>query len=138
LYSLDNPDAVSLKEYKNICYSFNKELARLIVENGIMYKLPYRLGSIGIKRRKAKFSKLKPDWNYWKQTGELTFHLNEHSKGWYGFGHWKKKDCKVKGKWYYKFNFTRDINRAYSKVFQEPNGYQRYEIAPNKIKKNKT
>lgn len=137
LYSTKSDNPVSIKLYKEICYKFNKEVANLIVEKGIMYQLPYNLGSIGIKRRKMKYSKLKFDFQYWKETGEKTFHLNEHSKGWYGFGHWKKKDCKVKGKWYYKFSFTRDINRAYSKVFQEPNGYQRYEIAPTKIKTKK-
>jgi len=138
LYSSKSENPVSIKEYKNICYAFNKEIARLIIEEGIMYQLPYRLGSIGIKRRKAKFKKLKFDFNEYNKNGIKTFHLNEHSKGWYGFCHWKKKDCRVVGHWFYEFNLTRDNNRAMSQVFQIPDGYQRYEVAPEKIKnKNK-
>lgn len=137
LYSKDNINAVSLKEYKTICYSFNKEIARLIVEEGIIYKMPYNLGSIGIKRRKMKFQNLKFDFQHWKLTGETSFHLNQHSKEWYSFCHWRKKDCRVKGKKVYRFTLSRDNKRVVAKVMQTENGYQTYQESESNTIKNK-
>lgn len=137
LYSNEHENPVSLKEYKKICYQFNKEIARLIVEEGIIYQLPYKLGKLGIRRRKMKFKNLKFDFGEYNKTGIKTYHLNEHSKEWYGFCHWKKMDCKVIGKWYYQFKLTRDNSRRLASIFQEENGYQKYEIAPEKIKNKK-
>lgn len=130
-----NPVAKSL--YKKVIYAFNKEVARLMIEEGLVWKMPNKIGSLGIKRRKMKFSKLKFDWEYWKKTGESSFHRNEHTNEWYCFTHWKKKACRVKGKKSYEFILSRNNKRALAKQMQIDGEYLKYEIAPTRIKKNK-
>jgi hypothetical protein len=128
LYTEDNLTAVSKKLYKEVCYAFNKELAKLLIQEGVVWKLSNKLGYLGIKRRKMKFQVPKLDFGEYRKTGVKTYHLNTHSNEWYSFCHWQKKDCRIKGKSNYQFILSRDNKRNLAKLMQQEDGYKIYEI----------
>lgn len=132
------PNTVSRSTFGKVCRAYNKEVARLLIEEGVTYKLPYNLGELVVRRRKGKYKNLKFDFGHWKKTGETSFHINKHSNDWYAYCHWKKQHCKVKGVYVYQFKFLLRNNRWMSKIMQQQGGYQTYEIAPTpKYKKYK-
>ena len=126
---------VSISLYRTICKEFNSELARLLIEDGITYVLPYRLGELSIRRRKMRFAKLKFDYGHYNKTKELSYHTNQHSSEWYSFCEWNRVKCKIKGKRAYQFILTRDNKRKLAKLMQHEDGYKIYQ--ESSIKRNK-
>jgi hypothetical protein len=116
------------KQYKEICYMFNKLLIEDIVDKGNTYTLPYRLGEICVYKNKMQYQKLKLDYKVWKETGIVAYHLNEHSDGWYSMLEWRKKGCVLKNRNKFEFKLTRDNSRRISKIMQTEGGHQIYKI----------
>lgn len=73
---------------KQLFRAINVRLYELIFE-AILYKsltfvLPYKLGELRVQKKPMPISflkdrgKLKMDYKYWRETGKLKYHLNEH------------------------------------------------------------
>lgn len=113
---------IDYKTYRQICETFNKEIFKLIIEEGYFFKMPYRLGTIRIKKRKIDLNKLKPDFGLYNKTEESlkNKHLNEHSNNYYVRFYWnKQQDTIVKNKSYYSFIPTRANKRYCASIIKE-------------------
>jgi hypothetical protein len=120
----ENP--LTEKEFKAVCYEFNKLASKEIIENSQILKLPYRLGELSIQKKKLNYNRLRFDFNTFNKTGIKAFHVNKHSDEYIAYFYWCKKKCKVKGKRYYHFKPTRCNSRAIAKVMNEPDGHKKY------------
>lgn len=102
---------VTPRLYRDICEDFNKLIMAQIVEEGEFFNIPYRLGTLRIKKRKIDLNNLKPNFSLYNQTGVKTKFLNEHSGGYYCRFYWNKSSAIVKNKFAYSFIPTRHNKR---------------------------
>lgn len=112
---------IDYKTFRNICEEFNKELSAQILE-GYFFNMPYRLGTIRIKKRKVDFRSLKPDFGLFNKTeGEYkNKHLNEHSNNYYCRYYWNKRLATiVKNRSAYSFIPTRKNKRDLAALIKE-------------------
>jgi hypothetical protein len=120
------------KEYKDICYLFNKLISDKMIDEGYKFKLPDNMGSISVSKNKMKYEKLHFDYVEWRKSGIKSYHLNEHSDNYYAFVRWNKVGSTLKNKYFYGFKFTKANRRRVAKVMKTENGHQIYEIATKK------
>lgn len=112
---------VDYKTYRSICEEFNKELSKEI-EEGYFFNMPYRLGTIRIKKRKVDLKNLKPDFGLFNSSEEQfkNKHLNEHSNNYYVRFYWNKRIATIiKNKAAYSFIPTRENKRNLAKLIKE-------------------
>jgi hypothetical protein len=138
-----------------ITKEFNKELMRMIIEEGVEFKMPYRLGYLRIKKFKRKYMVLKDGTIdkrnqsiNWKATRDLwkdvypgktitelkevhgkpiVYYLNEHTNG-YGFMfYWNKKGSNAVNRSIYSSILTFSNNRHLAKVLKGDNKVDYYE-----------
>lgn len=111
----------SYKIFRDICEDFNKELSNEILE-GYFFKMPYRLGTLRIKKRKIDINNLKPDFGLFNKSNEIykNKHLNEHSNNYYVRYYWTKRtETLIKNKSIYSFIPTRANKRELAKRIKE-------------------
>lgn len=142
---------IDYKTFGSIIKDFNKEVSRLIIEEGVEFKMPLRLGSIRIRKYKRKIrfnedgsvdkSRLAVNWPPTKElwakeypglskaelkeikNKPLVYHLNEHSDGYSFLFYWNKKGSNA-------------VNRSiFSMVFTFTNDRHLAEIIKSDIKK---
>jgi len=109
------------KTFRSICEEFNKELSTEILE-GYFFKMPYRLGTIRIKKRKVDLKNLKPDFGLYNESEGLykNKHINEHSGNYYVRFYWNKnRETIIKNKSPYSFIPTRENKRNLAKLIKE-------------------
>jgi len=122
---------VTLRQYKETCYSFNSKLSDSIIKQSFEYKIPFRIGILRIRKNKQKFrivdGKLKPkksmiDWYQtryvlWKRlypgktlselkqikNKPLVMFTNEHSNGEVMKWYWDKRYNKITNCRFYLF-----------------------------------
>lgn len=107
--------SIDYKTFRAICNDANKIISKAIIDDGKLFKVPYRLGIIRIKKRQISFDNLKPDFGlYMKSNGEhKNKFLNEHTGNYYVRFFWTKmRDTIVKNKTPYSFIPTR-YNKRY-------------------------
>lgn len=108
------------KLYRDICEDFNKMIMTAIIEEGEFFVIPYRLGTVRIKKRKIDLNNLKPNFNLFNETGIKTKYLNEHSGGYYCRFHWSKHiNVIIRNKTAYSFIPTRFNKRYLSRTIKE-------------------
>lgn len=140
---------VSYKTYSNILKDFNKEMIRLIIEEGVEFKLPARMGYLRIRKYKKKIRinddgsvntrSLKVNWSesikLWHReypdktmqelkqiSGKpLVYHLNEHTDGNNYLFYWNKKGSNAKNRGIYSVILTNVNNRYLAKVLKDEN-----------------
>lgn len=109
------------KVYRAVCEEFNKELSKEILE-GYFFKMPYRLGTLRIKKRKVDLRNLKPNFGLFNES-DGTYknkHLNEHSNNYYVKYHWTKlTETLIKNKSVYSFIPTRANKRELARLIKE-------------------
>jgi len=134
---------VMYDKWQRICKKFNQRKMESIM-NGVIFKMPYRLGALGIVqfKRRIKFDEegnlitrgLVPDWNktwmlwrklypeckvksdYKKVKGkQVVFRTNEHTDGRIFRFHWKKKYSTVKNISAYELNIPPQYKNALGK-----------------------
>lgn len=141
--------------FAKVVKEFNKEVVRLMIEEGAEFKMPDRLGSLRIKKYKGKITfnedgsiKKKRLAVNWKETWELwdkeypgilrthmkeipnkplVYHLNEHSDGYRFFPYWNKKGSNADNRKVYSFVFTSVNNRLLAAVVKGDNKPDYYE-----------
>lgn len=141
---------VGYQQWLRICKKFNKRKMNSIID-GIIFNMPFRLGSLGVVqyKRKIKFDKdgklitrgLVPDWHrtyiLWKKlypecktredykkikNKEVVFMTNEHTDGRIFRFHWKKKYCNVKNKTAYELKIPPQYKKMLgAKIMKNPN-----------------
>lgn len=123
---------ISKTKYKNIIEDFNKEIINLVIENNLIYQLPYIGMEIMIKkdRRKPRIVDGKVINNTpvdWKTTNELwerdkeakekkiiVRYNNYHTSGYVFRIYCKKFKCNLKYRSLYKFKANRKFTRKLS------------------------
>ena len=112
------------KKYMEINRLANKIAMDKALE-GYHVKLPYKIGTIKIRKMQTNMNNLKLDLGHYKKTGEKIAHLNIHSDGYYPKWMW--------GRYYgtkisrlYKFTITEENRLSVSAIFKQPYGHKRY------------
>lgn len=106
---------ITWEKYKEILKLFNTSMMSKIIDEGYIFKIPYRLGTIRIKKREADLTRLKANWGVFNKTdGEvLNKYLNEHTNNYYVRFYWSKNvDAVIKNKTIYSFIPSR-ANKRY-------------------------
>lgn len=113
---------ISWELYKLIIAEFNKRIMEAIIVDGLFFKMPYRLGTIRLRKRKTNLEKLKPNYKVYNQSNReiKSSHLNEHTDGYYVRFYWNKADgVIVKNKTLYSFIPTRDNSRNLASLLKK-------------------
>lgn len=108
--------------YQTICDEFNKLLIDEILINSEEVRLPYRLGTIRVKKSKMKYedkNKLKIDWAASKKLNKRIYHLNDHTGGYKYKFYWTKGI--VKNITAYSFIPTRTNTRRLASILKDKN-----------------
>jgi hypothetical protein len=146
---------VSFQEYCEVIRLFNKKAKDAIIYNSWVFKLPYRLGTIYIKKIKITLAldengevdtrKLVPDWPkthaLWSRiypdkskielkeirNKKIVYLLNEHTDGYKFIVRWQKKYCNVAGHGPYEFVFAKDNRRELARLLKSNPNITYYE-----------
>lgn len=142
----DNP--VSPDAFRRVWTAFAEKVIDGIVLEGKDFTMPFRLGSVGIRKQKivvimkedGSIDKryLRPDWKatneLWAQDAEakkrkqLVFHLNKHFGGFNCKWFWDKSVCSVQNQTAYSLSMTRENKRKLSAaIFDEDVEVDYYE-----------
>jgi hypothetical protein len=142
-------------KFSSVLKEFNQELARMIIEEAIEFKMPLRLGYIRIRKFKKQIH-INPDGSVdkknmsinWKASRELwakeypgktkvqlkkihgkplVYHLNEHTDGYGFFLYWNKKGSNAQNRSVYSMVFTFSNNRHLANVLQGDKKIDYYE-----------
>lgn len=121
-------------DYKKISLLFFKLLSKEIIDNGYVFKMPNRLGTIKV----VKFKAAKKRSIDWKTTNELygeynknntdkkrVYFNNEHSEG-YSVRYWWEASRWLKYNMLYRFKPTRANNRYLNKQIKDNNSIINY------------
>jgi hypothetical protein len=106
--------------YRKVCDEFNKLFIDEILISSEEMRLPYRLGTIRVKKSKMKYddkNKLKIDWAASKKLGKRIFHLNDHTGGYKYRFYWTKGV--VKNITAYAFIPTRTNTRRLASILKD-------------------
>lgn len=105
-------------KYKEFLVGFFKKSSIEIIRERLMFKMPYRLGYISIKKDKNTIEKRKPNFKIMNDTNKTVSHTNIHTNGYYFFYHWDKwvnRYALFKNKSYYVFKPNRGNNGVIGK-----------------------
>jgi hypothetical protein len=113
---------VEYKTYRKACEMFNKRISEKILKSAEEFQLPYRLGTIRVKKKKMSFKdkkRLKIDWQETKKLGSVVYHMNDHTDNYrYGWK-WDKSNAIVKNKKVYSFMPTRNNKRTLAALLKD-------------------
>ena len=140
---------VNYKVFAGIIKDFNKELIRIIIEEGSEFKLPVRLGFFRIRKYKKKIrfnedgsidtTTLKVDWNESKKLWAkeypdksvkevknikhkpLVYFLNEHTDGYNYLFYWHRKGSNAKNRGMFSAVFTNINFRYLARILKDEN-----------------
>lgn len=110
--SIKSRSTVDYKLYTEILKAFVKKLCARILHNSSSYKMPYRLGVLGIIKFEQNFDPTKKhkwaiDWKASKENNQIVYFENSDRYKW----RWDKSYSRYKGKKYYAFKATKENNR---------------------------
>tara|TARA_B100000519_G_scaffold195617_1_gene200873 strand:- start:62 stop:526 length:465 start_codon:yes stop_codon:yes gene_type:complete len=111
---------VDKQTFRKICDEFNKLIIDEILVNSEEVRLPYRLGTIRVKKSKMKYddkNKLKIDWAASRKLGKRIYHLNDHTGGYKYRFYWTKGI--VKNITAYSFIPTRTNTRTLASILKD-------------------
>jgi hypothetical protein len=125
---------VTRKQYVELCHKINIALSDKIIQESFEFKMPYRLGTLGIKKNKlhihVKNGKLEKNkliidwektWDYWhneypglgrKEVNAIPdkaviYNMNEHTNGYIMRWKWDKSTSNVHNQTVYQFRPTK-------------------------------
>lgn len=125
------------KDYKKIISDFNEEIKILIIEENLVYQLPYIGMEIMIKKDKRKpkiingvlVNNTPPDWKTTKELWDrdpeakekkiIVRYNNSHTSGYVFRIYCKKFKCNLKYRSLYKFNPNRKFQRDLAKRLKD-------------------
>lgn len=83
----DNKYNISIADYELITNTFFTLLGRTIVDTGNVYRLPYRMGTLSMRKRPI-FGRGTFDYQLYKETGIKRYRQNNHSSNYVGTFYW--------------------------------------------------
>ena len=109
------------KVYAAVVRSFNQRVMELILFEAFEFEMPYKLGSLRIKKTKTYFKpkNMKPDWKKSKELGTKVYHMNEHTNYFNFRFHWKKKNAQFINKTMYSFTAARKNKRQLAAILKD-------------------
>lgn len=118
-----SPYDIPYSVYVGITTDFIKAMIQRLYD-GLKIKLPFRLGSLQIVKKKMYFStqinkKLGIDWAATNKYGKLIHHTNEHSDKYKYLYFWDRRGSSVKGIASYRFIPCRTLKRTLAKLIKE-------------------
>ena len=113
--------ASDFKTYSAVVKSFNQRVMELILFEAFEFEMPYRLGSIRIKKSKTYFKpkNMKPDWKKTKELGQKVYHMNDHTNSFNFRFYWKKKNATFINKSMYSFTAARKNKRQLAALLKD-------------------
>ena len=112
---------IDYKLYHSILIDYFKFIQDEIVEQGREFKMPCRLGSLFIMKRKPlkwDSGSLRIDYKTSKDLGKVVYHLNEHSDGYKYRFCWSKVKSMVPYKIKYQLIVTRHNKRRLAHIIK--------------------
>lgn len=131
---------VTRTKFSMVVKSFMEEMSDSIMTENTVFKLPKRLGYIGIIKKKYKikthtnpkgklvFSGMSPNWKatkkLWeenpaaKEAKKVVYEMNSHSNGFIMKWFWSKTRSTTKNQTYYEFKASRANKRRLSEVIK--------------------
>lgn len=112
---------ISYAKYRQIVTDFFQHMRDLLLEESREVKLPYRLGTIQIVKKKPKHldaRSLRIDYQATKQYNKLIFLTNEHSDFFKYRIHWSKHDVITPNKGKYQLVMTRANKRHLAAIIK--------------------
>jgi hypothetical protein len=125
--------------YTRIIGDFNSAISEAIMFDNFEYKLPARMGTLSIKKKKRKVyfledgtmvNRMPIDWKstleLWsedeesKEQKKLLRHTNEHTNGYIPFWYLNVHTGNFTNKTVYKFKSTRTNKRALAQILKDP------------------
>jgi len=106
--------------YISVVKDFFKELSKEVIVNRLRWKMPFKIGTIRIQKKKNKSSvnARRINWEATKRLDKKMYHLNLHSNNNYFKFLWDKLS-NTPGKGVYKFYPTRNNKRSLAKTIKE-------------------
>ena len=146
---------VTFKEFYTVIGKFNVKVKNALIYDSWIFRMPYRLGILYIKKIKMEFRLnadgsvdkrgLVPDWpKTWKlwaklypglskaelkkiENKKMVFCMNEHTSGYKFVLHWEKKYCNIPNNGPYAFIFAKDNRRELASVLKSNPNITYYE-----------
>jgi hypothetical protein len=119
-----HPYYCTFKQFTDMTAEYYKYLSSQMIEASKVLKLPFRLGHIGVIKRKPKrivSNSLIVDWQASRILGKWTPHINEHCGGFRYRFLWSKKQCMIVNKGLYGFRLSRWNKRWLAKTIKSGN-----------------
>jgi hypothetical protein len=114
-----SPYYVTYSEYVDICSMFYKGISKLIIDEGVRFKLPFMLGEVFVLKRKVRPNHKMPiNWKRSVEEGRTVYNFNEHTTG-FGYKFFWTKPYHITNKFMYRLVFTRDNKRTLAKAIKE-------------------
>lgn len=123
-----SPYYCAKQEFIDINKEFFLLLTLYLIETGDEYKFPGGLGTIKIRKRKARMDQQFIDFNKSRELGKVVHHANYHSNGYYARFKWYKNKITLANKKAFKFNPVRWAKRHLAKTIKERNIITNYTI----------
>lgn len=115
----ESPYYVTYEEYVNICSLFYKSISKLVVDEGIKFRLPFGMGHLFVRKKKPTTTSHMPiDWVQTAREGKVIYNFNEHTKGFGYKFHWSKPN-NIKYKFTYRLELTRENKRYLAKAIKQ-------------------
>ena len=113
-------------DYRKICEAVNKRMAKNMREEGFIYILPHRIGTLQVT--KVPTNKYRVDYYNCKKHNTLVKYRNAHSSGHSVRWKWDKSGRKmtIRYKRMYTFKATRASNRELARLIKQQNTINKY------------
>lgn len=98
-------DIIPYKKYRSLVEDFFAEVFKKIIQEQMVFMMPYSLGSIHVKAAKINPKNLAIDFKKTKELGKTVRHLNTHTYQYYFMVKWEKGYV-LKNRTCYKFKPT--------------------------------
>mgnify|MGYP001210628413 CR=1 FL=1 len=103
---------------------YYKQLMEEILLNGVLFKMPFRMGYFRIIKRKLSYShKIAIDWDTTNKIGKKVYHLNDHTHGYKYIFKWNKRNLIFKYCNLYRLVITRTHKRRLASLIKAGQDY---------------
>jgi hypothetical protein len=131
-YLLEFPEGniyyIEYKTFVKLNEEFYKRITNEMLNYGVTFKLPFRMGSVKIIKRKINYSnKLAIDWENTNKYGKKIYHLNDHTEGYKYLFKWDKTSILLNNKSLYRLVFTRANKRTLAKLIKSGMDYYEHD-----------
>lgn len=120
----DSPYYVDYNTFMELNKVYLQGIVEYILTTALEFKLPYRLGSFQIIKKKITYKNQHKnfigsiDWQATNLTGKQVFYTNDHSDGYKYFFTWHREEARVENKSKYRFIPCRTVKRRLAYIIK--------------------